>query len=487
MRLKDIIAEIEEIRVEGAPDIEISGLAYDSRQVRGGDLFFCIRGFKTDGHRFALRVQEAGASAVMVEEALPDLSITQVVVADTRAGMARAASAFYGHPTRKMKLIGVTGTNGKTTTTYMIDSIFRSLGLKTGLIGTIEYRIGDEVLDVKRTTPESLDLQYLFASMVDAGVEAVAIEVSSHAIDLARVEACDFNALVFTNLSQDHLDYHETIEEYFKVKRSIFERTSARDVAHIINADDQFGRRIIDELGSGQIRFSGIDKVEVYATDIHTRADGSEFELHVPGAHLSIALRLPGMFNIENALAAAGAAYSQGIGVTTIKAGLEELATVPGRFERIDCGQGFSVIIDYAHTPDSLEKALVAARELTAGRLITVFGCGGDRDRGKRPLMGRIGTQLSDYAILTSDNPRSEEPGKIIEEIAAGAGTRNGNTLQVIEDRRLAIKEAIALAGDGDTVIIAGKGHEGGQEINGVKLPFDDGAVARGCLEGLKG
>lgn len=487
MRLKDVIAEIEEHRVEGATDIDISGLACDSRRVKGGDLFFCIRGLKTDGHRFALRAQEAGASAVMVEEALPDLSITQVVVADTRAGMARAASAFYGHPTRKMKLVGVTGTNGKTTTTYMIDSIFRSSGLKTGLIGTIEYRIGDEVLDVERTTPESLDLQRLFASMVDAGVEAAAMEVSSHAIDLARVEACDFNALVFTNLSQDHLDYHETIEEYFEVKKSIFERTAATEVAHIINADDQFGRRIIDEVGSGQIRFSCKDKVEVYATGIGARADGSEFELHVPGARSSIALKMPGMFNIENALAAAGAAYSQGIGIETIKTGLEALNAVPGRFERIDCGQGFSVIIDYAHTPDSLEKALLAAREITAGRLITVFGCGGDRDRGKRPLMGGIGTQLSDFTILTSDNPRSEEPGKIIEQIAAGTVTRNGNSLQVIEDRRLAIKEAIAMAVDGDTVIIAGKGHEGGQEIKGEKLPFDDGAVARACLEGLKG
>lgn len=487
MRLKDIIAEIEEIKFEGDPDIEISGLAYDSRRVKSGDLFFCIRGFKTDGHEYAGRAQEAGASAVMVEEVMPDLSITQVVVEDTRVGMPRAASAFYGHPTRKMRLVGVTGTNGKTTTTYMIDSIFKSSGYKTGLIGTIEYRIGDEVFAVERTTPESLDIQRLFASMVDAGVEAVSIEVSSHAIDLARVEACDFDVLVFTNLSREHLDYHGTMEEYFKVKRRMFERTSGRDVVHVINVDDQFGRRIIEETGSRHIRFSNKDKVEVYGTNIEAREDGSTFELHVPGAQTSVALRLPGMFNIHNALAAAGVAYSQGIGINVIKVGLEALAAVPGRFERIDCGQGFSVIVDYAHTPDSLEKALIAAREITTGRLITVFGCGGDRDRGKRPLMGRIGTQLSDYAILTSDNPRSEEPGKIIEEIAEGARALNGNGYHIIEDRRLAIKEAIACAGNGDTVIIAGKGHEGGQEIKGEKMTFDDRDVARGCLEELKG
>jgi len=487
VRLKDIIAEIEETKVEGDPGIEISGLAYDSRRVNSGDLFCCIRGFNTDGHEFAGRAQAAGASAVMVEERLPGLSLTQVVVAETRVGMARAASAFYGHPTRKMRLAGVTGTNGKTTTTYMIDSIFRSAGYKTGLIGTIEYRIGDEVFAVERTTPESLDIQRLFASMVDAGVEAAAIEVSSHAIDLARVEACDFDTLVFTNLSRDHLDYHGTMEEYFKVKRRIFERASGRDVARVINVDDHFGRRIIEETGPPHIRFSYKDKVEVYATDIDARADGSTFELHVSGAQTRVALRLPGMFNIQNALAAAGAAYSQGIGIDIIKAGLEALAAVPGRFERIDCGQSFSVIVDYAHTPDSLEKALLAAREITTGRLITVFGCGGDRDRGKRPLMGRIGTQLSDYAILTSDNPRNEEPGKILEEIAEGVRPLNGNGYHIIEDRRLAIKEAIARAGNGDTVVIAGKGHEGGQEIKGEIMPFDDRDVARCYLEGLQG
>jgi UDP-N-acetylmuramoyl-L-alanyl-D-glutamate--2,6-diaminopimelate ligase len=485
VRLKDLITNISYRSVKGSSDIEITGLAYDSRKVEAGDLFFCIRGFAADGHTFAGNAEMAGAVALIVEEPIDNISLPQVIVEDCRIAMAQLASAYFDFPTAKLKLVGITGTNGKTTTAFMIDAILHTAGIKTGLLGTVEYRIGDETVPVDRTTPESLDMQMLFKKMVDTGVEAAVIEVSSHAIDLSRVAACDFDALVFTNLSQDHLDYHNTIGEYFDVKKKIFDATLQCKTTHIINIDDPYGRKLVRPDRSGQMRYSTKDEAELNAANIELFADGSFFTLNAPAGASEIRIQMPGSYNIYNALGAAGAALALGIDLPVIKGGLEGLTCVPGRFERIDCGQDFSVIVDYAHTPDSLEKVLTAARQLTQGRLITVFGCGGDRDRGKRPLMGKAAVTISDDVVITSDNPRSEAPMGIIEEIVEGVRELKTNNYTIEEDRKQAIERALQGARKGDFVVIAGKGHEQGQEIAGNKIPFDDAKIAREYLKGM--
>lgn len=500
-KLENILKAIEVKNIVGDKERDISGLAYDSRKVKRGDLFFCIKGFKSDGHDFALKAQQAGAEAVVVERIMPDITITQIVVSNTREAMAKMASAFFDYPTKKLKLIGITGTNGKTTTSFMVENILSTAGYKTGLLGTVEYRIGSERIPVDRTTPESLDLQELFSWMVDAGVNAAVIEVSSHAIDLRRVEACDFDVVIFTNLSQDHLDYHGTIEEYFEVKKRIFEikvpcasgQVVSRGVdadthqgaSQVINIDDEYGRRLVRMDGERQLRYSTNHNVEVHASGIELRADGSTLQLHTELGSLDVNLKMPGLYNVSNALAAAGAALAIGIDLEKIKVGLETLGFVPGRFERVDSGQAFTVIVDYAHTPDSLEKVLTAARQLTEGKLITVFGCGGDRDKGKRPMMGKIAAELSDYAVITSDNPRSESPRQIIGEIMNGVEHDLLARCEVEEDRRIAIEKALKEAQEGDFVVIAGKGHEQGQEIAGKKIPFDDVQIAKDLLRGM--
>ncbi len=505
MHRKNLATILEAVMVKeiiGETDKEISGLAYDSRRVKKDDVFFCVEGLKADGHTFARKAEEAGAAAVVVERVLPGISATQVVVENTRKAMAKIASAFFDYPTKSLKLIGITGTNGKTTTSYMVESVLSVAGYKTGMLGTVEYRIGSERIPVDRTTPESLDLQEFFARMVNAGVDAAVIEVSSHAIDLLRVEACEFDVVVFTNLSQDHLDYHGTMEEYFEVKKRIFNMThlytpqqdesrkinqAASRGSHeavnkiatqVINIDDEYGRRLL-RIGEGkQLRYSLKDEVEVYASDIVLRADGSTVNLHIGSGSMAVDLKMPGLYNISNALAAASASIAVGIDAEKIKVGLETLEFVPGRFERVDAGQPFTVIVDYAHTPDSLEKVLTAARQLTEGRLITLFGCGGDRDKGKRPLMGRIAAELSDAVIITSDNPRSEDAMQVIMEIKNGVEESLLFRCKIEENRRKAIAMALEGAQEGDFVVIAGKGHEQGQEIAGEKLPFDDREIA---------
>lgn len=487
MQLKDLISNIDYRQIIGDTDTEITGLVYDSRKVNPGDLFFCIKGFEVDGHDFAYNAEESGAVAIVVENIQPNLSATQIVVDDSRIAMAQISSAFFGHPTRKLKLVGITGTNGKTTTSFMVEMILRSAGYKTGLIGTIEYKIGDRRFSVDRTTPESLDLQLLFSQMVESGVDIAVMEVSSHAIDQSRICACDFDVVVFTNLSQDHLDYHETIDDYFKVKKRIFDEATSRMVAQVINVDDEYGRQLIGTDKNNQLRYSIKDKVEVYGRNIELRSDGTELELCTPLGHIHISLKLPGLYNVHNALAASAVAVAHNIDLDLIKQGLEMLENVPGRFERVDCGQEFTVIVDYAHTPDSLEKVLDAGRQLTKGRLITVFGCGGNRDKGKRPLMGKIAAEKSDYVIITSDNPRSENPMQIIEAIMSGINDSERAHFKVEEDRKAAIKMALNWANVGDFVVIAGKGHETGQEIAGTKIPFDDVQVARKILREMVG
>jgi UDP-N-acetylmuramoyl-L-alanyl-D-glutamate--2,6-diaminopimelate ligase len=462
VRLEELVAGAGETRIAGDGSIEIVELAYDSRQVRPGALFFCVPGDKSDGHEFAAGAVKAGAIGLVVERELPKLEVAQVVVSDSRAAMAPLAARFYGDPTSELKVVGITGTNGKTTTAFLLREILESAGSQCGLLGTVKQVIGGEEEEVQRTTPEAIDLQRTFRLMADAGDAACAMEVSSHALVLHRCDAIHFDVALFTNLTQDHLDFHADMEDYFQSKRLLFEMGPR---VAIVNVDDPYGRRLAEDFDCVTLSAAGAE-ADLVAGDV------------------PIETRLPGDFNVANALAAYAAAVALGIDSETVLAGLAQAAPPPGRFEPIDEGQPFSVLIDYAHTPDSLENALRAARRLGKGRVISVFGAGGDRDRGKRPQMGRVSAELSDLAIVTSDNPRSEDPEAIVAEILAGIDDRGGVEAEV--DRRAAIALALSRAAPGDTIVIAGKGHEQGQEFeNGRKIPFDDREVAREELRRL--
>ena len=469
-------------------DVEVSGVAYDSRHVGAGDLFFCVPGTRTDGHEFASAAAEAGAVALCVERPT-GTGLPEVRVADARAAMAVLSAAFYGNPAEKMTLLGVTGTNGKTTTAYLLESILRADGRTTGLIGTIETRIGDEHRPGVRTTPESLDLHRLFAEMVDAGVDSVAMEVTSHALALGRVEGIRYAAAGFTNLSQDHLDFHADMEDYFEAKRSLF--VPERLDRGATNIDDPYGRKLFESVQVPCVSFGRSPEADVRAEDVELRADGSTFDLVAAGRKTRLSVSMAGAFNVYNCLAAAAIALQAGVSIEKIEAGLTSIESVPGRFESISRGQPFAVIVDYAHTPDSLDNVLRAARRLaqaqgTPGRVLCVFGCGGDRDRGKRPLMGAVAAQLADFTVVTSDNPRSEEPKAIIDEILEGViAHRPQGPDAVLADRREAIVEALGEARPGDVVVIAGKGHETGQQFAAVTHPFDDRIVAAEVLDGL--
>jgi UDP-N-acetylmuramoyl-L-alanyl-D-glutamate--2,6-diaminopimelate ligase len=490
----------EQARVVGDADVEIANLAYDSRKARPGTLFFCVVGEKRDGHDFAVQVVEAGAAALVVEREL-EVAVPQVVVPSARAAMAPFAAAFWDDPTAELKVIGVTGTNGKTTTAYLAREILEAAGIQTGLMGTVKQVVGGVEEPVERTTPEAIDLQETFRRMIDGGDRAVAMEVSSHALVLHRADRVHFDVAVFTNLTQDHLDFHETMEEYFEAKRMLF---AMRDPGvRIVNVDDPYGRRLAEEFDCLTFSAEGAD-ADYRATDVEFDSSGAEFTVQIgdtsalTGRKLKeglsfrpvdgeVRLRsgMPGHFNVANALGAFAAAGALGVDAEVAAAGLAAAARVPGRFELIDEGQGFAILVDYAHTPDSIENVLRAARRLTAGKLISVFGAGGDRDKAKRPLMGRAGGVLSDLAVVTSDNPRSEDPEAIVAEVAAGA--REGDAELLVEvDRHAAIALALGRAKPGDTVVIAGKGHEQGQEFEGGrKVPFDDRTVAREELRKL--
>ncbi|HKD95247.1 MAG TPA: UDP-N-acetylmuramoyl-L-alanyl-D-glutamate--2,6-diaminopimelate ligase [Gaiellaceae bacterium] len=455
MDLERLVAALEPVEVLGGLSVEVRDLAYDARAVEPGALFFAVPGARADGHDFAAEAVERGAVALVVERAL-DLSVPQVVVRDARAAMAPAADAFFGEPTSELEVVGVTGTSGKTTTSFLLFAILAAAGRRPGLLGTVEARVGGERRGVVRTTPEAIDLQRVFREMLDAGDRSCAMEASSHASVLHRLERVRFAALVFTNLSQDHLDFHGDMDSYFEAKRRLF-LTEPRPSA-VVNVGDDYGRRLAAELPEA-ITFSAADS---------SALDGVE-------------LRLRGRFNVENALGALYAARALGIEDDAIRRGLESVRGVPGRFESVDEGQPFHVIVDYAHKPGALESVLRAARELADGRVIVVVGAAGDRDRGKRPLMGRIASELADVAIVTSDNPRSEDPEAIIVEVVAGA--RNG--VEVEPDRRTAIAHAVALAREGDVVLIAGKGAEQGQEFAERTVPFDDREAAREALRAL--
>jgi UDP-N-acetylmuramoyl-L-alanyl-D-glutamate--2,6-diaminopimelate ligase len=484
VRLEELAAVAGGARIVGDGSVEVGDLAYDSRRVGPGTLFFCVPGERVDGHEFAAAAVDCGAVGLVVEREL-EMRVPQVVVADARASMAPLAARFHGDPTSELRVAGITGTNGKTTTAFLLREILEragagSGGMRCGLLGTVKQVVAGVEEEVERTTPEAIDLQRTFRRMVDGGDDACAMEVSSHALVLRRCDAIRFDVALFTNLTQDHLDFHANMEDYFRSKRLLFEmgpRTA------IVNVDDPYGRRLAEEFECITFSVEGTD-ADLLAADVALSASGAEFT--VGGEGVRVRTRLPGRFNVSNALAAYAAAVALGVEPAAAAAGLAEAPPPPGRFEPIDEGQPFAVLVDYAHTPDSLENALRAARGLGEGRVISVFGAGGDRDRGKRPLMGRAGAELSDLAIVTSDNPRSESPEAIVAEVLAGTG--EGGPVEAEVDRRAAIALALSRAEPGDTVVIAGKGHEQGQEFEaGRKLPFDDREVAREELRRLLG
>jgi UDP-N-acetylmuramoyl-L-alanyl-D-glutamate--2,6-diaminopimelate ligase len=453
------------------PAVEIGGLAYDNRAVEPGTLFFCVPGFTRDGHDFAPDAVARGAAALVVARPV-DAGVPEVQVPDVRAAMATAAARFFGDPTALLPVVGVTGTNGKTTTAFLVRALLEAAGRRCGLLGTVTSVVAGEERPTVRTTPEAIDLQRTFREMLDGGDRACAMEISSHALELRRADGVRVAAAVFTNLTQDHLDFHPTMEDYFQAKRRLF--ASALTRARVVNADDPYGRRLAEEFPDA-VTFGLSHDADYRAVEVRTGFAGTDCRVETPDGAFDVHVPLPGRFNVANALGAWAAVRALGVELTALPAA----ARVPGRFEPVDEGQPFAVLVDYAHTPDSLENVLRAARELASGRVIAVFGAGGDRDRGKRPLMGEIGARLADIALVTSDNPRSEAPEAIIAEILAGAGREVEHDV----DRRRSIHRAVALARPGDVVVIAGKGHEQGQEFaGGRKEPFDDVAVAREAL-----
>jgi UDP-N-acetylmuramoyl-L-alanyl-D-glutamate--2,6-diaminopimelate ligase len=482
-------------------DVAIAGLSYDSRTVMPGDLFFCVTGFQGDGHEFARHALEAGAVALVVERPL-GLGVPELVVESVRAAMGPLAARFNGDPTRHLRVVGVTGTNGKTTTAYLVHALLEAAGEQCGLLGTVKSVIGGTERPVVRTTPEAIDLQADFRSMLDGGDRACAMEVSSHGLELGRTAGIHFSAAIFTNLSRDHLDFHGTMEEYFNAKRLLFAPPAGSALGpapavSVVNAGDEYGRRLAAELGD-VTTFSLDGQADYRARELHCTWDRCRFTLETPAGSRRVVLPMPGRFNVANALGALAATHRLGVDLDVLVAALERGVRVPGRFEPIEQGQDFGVLVDYAHTPDSLENVLAAARELIegaegpGGRLLCVFGAGGDRDRGKRPLMGEIAARLADLVFVTSDNPRSEDPAAIIAEIMqgiAGPGAPADPSaaavghVRTIVDRREAIAAAVNAAAPGDVLVIAGKGHEQGQEFaGGRKEPFDDAAVAREAL-----
>jgi len=484
MTLKELLKGLDIKEIRGPVDVEIRGIAYNSRLVKKDFLFVAVRGFVSDGHDYIQDAVSRGAAAVIAEKAegtgnieklLRRKVLPYIVTSDNRKALALLASTYYGRPSESFPIIAVTGTNGKTTTGYIIRHILKAWGKDTGLLGTNEYILGERTLDAPRTTPESLDIQRYLREMLDNGMEYSVLEVSSHALALERIEGCAFKIAVFTNFSQDHLDFHGTMERYFSEKNRLFSYLS-EDGAAVLNYDDPVVRTLTQSLGCRVITCGFQEGVMLRAVNISDRAvpGGLLFEVRTPEGGFAVESGLVGRFNVYNILMAIGAAYALGIDVETIQRGVREAEVIKGRFEKIDEGQDFMCIVDFAHTEDALEKLIKEARRITGGRVITVFGCGGDRDSIKRPRMGAVASDLSDIVIVTSDNPRSEEPSEIIRDIFQGI---KRNNCSVQPDRTKAISEAVGMAEKGDTLLIAGKGHEDYQEIKGVKVSFSDKEV----------
>lgn len=511
--LRELIEELKDKDIKGRQDLEVRGVACDSRKVEEGFLFMCIAGFNFDGHAFIPEAIKRGARVLVVERDIKPLAcarqgegITIIKVPNTRYALGLLGSKFYGCPSRKLRLIGITGTNGKTTTTYLVRQIFTETGKRTALFGTIAYQLGDKVLPASTTTPQSLELQWMLKKLVEDGFESVVMEVSSHALALDRVAGCEFDIGVFTNLGRDHLDFHKTMENYLEAKTKLFRVLSQPSKEYsqkraIINIDDPYGEHIIKNTkvspleknslcgASGvKILTYGIkQEADIRAYDIRSSVEGLRFNVATPLGKTPIFLQLLGKHNVYNALAAIGVGISEGIGLNEIREAIAKAKKVPGRFERIDCGQPFNVVVDYAHTPDALKKVLETARELAGGQVIVVFGCGGERDKTKRPLMGEVAATYSDIIILTSDNPRSEDPLEIIKEIGAGIKKfKSSREYLIIENRLEAISKALSLTRNGDLVLIAGKGHEDYQIVKDKRISFNDKDVVKKLLDNLQ-
>ncbi|MGM9524812.1 MAG: UDP-N-acetylmuramoyl-L-alanyl-D-glutamate--2,6-diaminopimelate ligase [Peptococcaceae bacterium] len=484
--LSDLLQEVTYKKHCILQGLSITGIQYDSRKVALGNLFVAIKGFQSDRHQYIRQALEQGAIAVMIsDEAYCSNEYPWILVEDCRLALAQISSVFYGHPSEKLTLIGVTGTNGKTTTTNLICHIIEAQGEKTGLIGTIHNRIGDKVLEGSRTTPESLELQQMFAAMVDEGIHYAVMEVSSHALELHRVDCCDFDIAVFTNLTQDHLDYHVTMENYCKAKTILFqmlgkngEKAGLQKTA-VINMDDPWAGHFLVASNVPAVTYSmhkdaswKAEQVEVGAEGVRYSVDGHPVQLH-----------LTGNFNVYNSLAALAVGEALGFSLDSVIQALEQVNGIAGRFQTVKGARDFSVIVDYAHTPDGLENVISTAQAFAKGNVITVFGCGGDRDRTKRPLMGEVAAELSDYCVVTSDNPRTEDPEQILQDILPGVEKHmQQDTYHVEVDRRKAIHYAVQMAQPGDVVLLAGKGHENYQDVNGVKHHFDDYEVAQEAI-----
>ena len=482
MKLTDIIQTVKPLAVDGPLDKDITGITYDSRRVMPGNLFVAVRGEHADGHQFVEAAIDRGATAVVLErDAGLSPRATRIRVADTRHTLAMASARFYDQPSQQLKVVGVTGTNGKTTTAFMVKAIMESAGGEAGLIGTVQYQIGQRVIPAARTTPESVEIQDMMRQMLGSGCGSVSMEVSSHALDQQRVAGIDFDVAVFTNLSQDHLDYHGTMDQYFETKVKLFKMLGSRrkQGRAVVNADNEYGRRLIARLGgeSAVVTYGVSSDATIRALDVRVSADGTYFVVRTPRGHMPISLPLIGRYNVSNALAAIGASLSLGIDLTSVERALANLHPVPGRLEHVPVGQDFHVYVDYAHTEDALRNVLMTVSELTKGRLILVFGCGGDRDKGKRAPMGEAASELADFSILASDNPRTEDPWSILAQIEEGFPSGTQSRYQIIEDRREAIERALNIARPGDTVLIAGKGHEMYQEFADTVVPFNDREV----------
>ena len=488
LAMKALLEALPDKRLHGTLPLTVAGIASDSRRVEPGDCFVAVPGFKQDARRFASDAMARGATVIVTEGAPLDLAAPQILVPSARRALSRLAATYYDHPSRRLTLVGITGTNGKTTTSYLVEALLRGCGLGTGVIGTIQYVVGDERRPAGQTTPEALDIQAMLAQMLERGVGGVALEVSSHALELHRVQDLAFDVAVFTNLTQDHLDFHGTHEAYGRAKRRLFELLAdspkPRRTA-VVNADDPAGETMVEGLPLSVLTFGFTQRASVHPVEHASTIDGIRLTVSTPRGRLSLSSPLIGEHNVRNLLGAVAVGLALEMEPPTIATVLARVDTVPGRFEQVRAGQPFLVVVDYAHTPDALERVLTTARKLTRGRLAVVFGCGGDRDRGKRPLMGAIAARLCDQIWVTSDNPRSEPPEAIIDEILGGVseGATIPSRVVRLADRQRAIRAALAWAEAGDGVVIAGKGHETYQIVGADVLSFDDREVARQILQ----
>jgi UDP-N-acetylmuramoyl-L-alanyl-D-glutamate--2,6-diaminopimelate ligase len=486
MLLAKALEQIPGIYWTGDHDTDIHGISYDSRSVRDGDLFVAIKGEKSDGAWFIAQAIEKGAAAIASEnEIAPEWNTSAIVVPDARKFLAEISQVFYGHPSEELTLVAITGTNGKTTTSYLMDSIYRSAGITSCLVGTIGMRIGSKSFHSEHTTPESSDLTRFFRQAVTESCTHGALEVSSHSLVLKRVYGTRFRVGVFMNLTRDHLDFHKDMESYFRAKQLLFSSENGNRVeSAVINTDDPYGKRLASEIGRDCLSFGFNSDAQVHVLEHQSRVDGTDLQLQTPAGEMRFQLHLIGRPNIYNVMAATGTALSLGIHPEKIRMGMEGLEGVPGRVERVHAGQDFTVVVDYAHSPDSLENVLNTVSQLPHEKIITVFGCGGDRDRTKRPIMGEIAVRMSDFVLATSDNPRSEDPLAILKEIETSL--HKGPAAYKIEpDRRKAIKFAVTMARKGDVVVIAGKGHEDYQILGDRTIHFDDREVAGELIRDL--